>query len=67
MVAVLIEAVKELDDKVSTLEKENGELKAELASKDSDELESLKSEVELIKKMLSLKVENEAESVGQNK
>ena len=66
MVAVLIEAVKELDAKVASLEKENGELKAELAAKDNSEIESLKSEIESIKQILSLNIDK-TESVGTNK
>ena len=67
MVAVLIEAVKELDAKVANLESENMELKAALASNESDELESLKSEIESIKRMLTSPIVEQSGTVGQDR
>ncbi|WP_421869437.1 tail fiber domain-containing protein [Marinoscillum sp.] len=69
MVAVLIEAVKELDAKVSSLQSENSQLKAALVSKnaDSEEIESLKSEIESIKKMLMLNVDEQSGRVSDDR
>ncbi len=54
MVAVLIEAVKELDAKVTTLETQNRELKAQLGDASSKEdLNELKAEIEAIKTLLA--------------
>lgn len=53
MVAVLIEAIKELDQKVADLESENKELKAELAKSSSKEIEELRAEIESIKAIIS--------------
>ncbi len=67
MVAVLIEAVKELDAKVTNLEEEKNDLKAELASKESNDIESLRSEIESIKRMLTSPAVEQSGTVGQDR
>jgi hypothetical protein len=53
MVGVLIEAIKELDAKVSSLEAQNSELKAQLTKTQQNDIETLKSEIESIKALLA--------------
>ncbi|WP_258104132.1 tail fiber domain-containing protein [Marinoscillum sp. MHG1-6] len=52
MVAVLIEAIKELDAKVVSLEAENEKLKAELNKAQQNEIDELRNEIESIKSLL---------------
>jgi len=53
LVSALVEAIKELDQKVTNLEKENSELKAELAKSGSSEIDKLKDEIAEIKALIS--------------
>ncbi|MFY0599770.1 MAG: tail fiber domain-containing protein [Cyclobacteriaceae bacterium] len=63
MVAILIEALKELDAKVSALETENKELKAQITKSSENEIEELRGEIETIKALL-LKPGSSSQSVG---
>lgn len=69
LVSALVEAIKELDAKVASLSAENAELKTALnGAASQDELGELKAEIESIKKLLSLSIEqNETTTVGQTK
>ncbi|RED97409.1 tail fiber domain-containing protein [Marinoscillum furvescens] len=69
LVSALVEAIKELDAKVADLKTENADLKAALnESASQDDLSELKAEIESIKKLLSLSVEqNKTTTVGQTK
>jgi hypothetical protein len=53
LVSVLIEAIKELDQKVTDLQEENSELKAELARSGTSDIEKLKAEIAEIKALIS--------------
>ncbi|MFY0689231.1 MAG: tail fiber domain-containing protein [Cyclobacteriaceae bacterium] len=53
MTALLIEAVKELNEKITDLEDENQELKAELAKSSGSEIDDLKAEIAAIKAMIT--------------
>lgn len=57
LVSALVEAIKELDQKVSALEAENNELKASLASSQSDDIAALKKEIDAIKKIIGTSVQ----------
>ncbi len=57
LVSSLVEAVKELDAKVASLEKQNEALKAQVLSANAQEMAALKSEIASIRLMLSSKVE----------
>ncbi|WP_421896539.1 tail fiber domain-containing protein [Marinoscillum sp.] len=69
LVSSLVEAIKELDKKVSLLTDENAKMKAELsASVNQSEMELLKSEIASIREILMLPVkESESATVGQNR
>ena len=53
LTAVLLEAIKELNNKVSTLEAENEDLKAQLTKTGSEEIDKLKDEIAEIKALIS--------------
>lgn len=66
--AVLLEAVKELNQKVDALEKENRLLKQELmsASANLDEMKLMKEQIEMLARLVQVKVYSSGDSTADN-
>ncbi len=64
LVAVLIEAVKELDQQVQTLKAENVQLNAQLTQ--SEEIQNLKNQVEAIQQVLNLRADSESAALNSS-
>ncbi len=60
LVAVLIESIKEMDDKITALQQENQSLKAELVNSNNASIAALRKEIESIKAILNLTPNNDS-------